>query len=382
MKIAIDSATLGSKFRDMGTYVYAQHLISEFRRLDGLSLGIEFCVFNCPGFANDANLLQPGGSLSLSSTKWLEHERLWKLGGASRAAAAVGADLLFVPTLSTAPVGKVPVVCTVHDVTPIMLPSHSAKVTLVQRALLWSLARFARAIITDSHCSKRDLIETYGLPEHRVSVVYLGYDKTIFNDAPADPELQSSLRQRLGIGESYILHHGVIQPRKNLKRLIEAYRMMLEKNRNLQADLVLAGPLGWHYAEVVAAAKSDQGGRGRVILTGVLADADLALLLKGAALAVVPSLYEGFCLPMVEAMASGTPTVAANTSCLPEVSGGVLEYFDPFSVEDMSDCMQRVLESEELRRALAREGRERARMFDWQRCAEETLNILKRETRG
>ena len=382
MKIAIDSATLGSKFRNMGTYVYAQNLISQFGRLDGQSQGVEFCVFSCPGFANDANLIQPGGGVSLSSTKWLAHERFWKLGGAGRAASALRADLLFVPTVSTAPVGKVPVVCTIHDVTPIMLPSHSARVTLVQRALLWSLARFAKAIITDSQVSKRDLIETYGLPEHRVSVVYLGYDKTIFNDVPADPELQSNLRRRLGIGESYILHHGVIQPRKNLKRLIEAYRMLLEKNRNLQHDLVLAGSLGWRYAEVVAAAKSDAGTRGRVILTGPVPDADLALLLKGATLAVVPSLYEGFCLPMVEAMACGIPTAVANASCLPEISGGVLEYFDPLSVEDMADCMQRVLESGELRKALSRKGRERARAFDWKRCADQTLDILKREAQG
>ncbi len=118
-----------------------------------------------------------------------------------------------------------------------------------------------------------------------------------------------------------------------------------------------------------------------MILTGALANTDLALLLKGAVLAVVPSLYEGFCLPMVEAMACGAPTVAANASCLPEVSGGVLEYFDPLSVEDMSDCMQRVLESEGLRKALSRKGRERARVFDWQRCAQETLDILKREGR-
>lgn len=381
MKIAIDSATLGSRFRNMGTYVYAQNLISQFRRVDGQSEGIEFCVFNCPGFANDANLLQPGGSVSLSGTKWLRHERLWKLGGASRAASGVGADLLFVPTVSTAPVGRVPVICTIHDVTPVMLPSHSAKVTLVQRSLLWALARFAKAIITDSQCSKRDLIETYGLPEYRISVVYLGYDRATFNDAAADPELQSSLRQRLGIGDSYIVHHGVVQPRKNLKRLIEAFRMMLDGNRNLHTDLVLAGPLGWHYADIIAAAKADTGSRGRVILTGALANTDLALLLKGAVLAVVPSLYEGFCLPMVEAMACGAPTVAANASCLPEVSGGVLEYFDPLSVEDMSDCMQRVLESEGLRKALSRKGRERARVFDWQRCAQETLDILKREGR-
>ena len=151
---------------------------------------------------------------------------------------------------------------------------------------------------------------------------------------------------------------------------------MLSRNRNLDLELVLAGPLGWECDEIVAAANGTDGGR--VILTGALDDPDVALLVKGASLAVIPSLYEGFCLPMVEAMACGTPTVVSNASCLPEVSGGVLKYFDPGSVEDMADCMEKTLEDRELLAELTREGKERAGFFDWQRCATQTLAILKR----
>ena len=103
-------------------------------------------------------------------------------------------------------------------------------------------------------------------------------------------------------------------------------------------------------------AAAERSSRGRVILTGMLDDADLALLIKGATLAVVPSLYEGFSLPMVEAMACGVPTIASNTSCLPEISGNVLAYFDPFSVEDMAACMQKVLRDSEFVRRLQRKG--------------------------
>src|SRR5258708_8756576 len=99
MKIAIDSAALGSKFRHMGIYVYAQNLLSQFRGMDGESPGIEFCVFNCPAFANDANLLQPGGSVSLSRSKWCRHDRLWTLPAASLPAAPASAHRLFLPTL-------------------------------------------------------------------------------------------------------------------------------------------------------------------------------------------------------------------------------------------------------------------------------------------
>lgn len=114
------------------------------------------------------------------------------------------------------------------------------------------------------------------------------------------------------------------------------------------------------------------------MLPGALVDTDLATLIKGASLVVVPSLYEGFCLPMVEAMASGAPTVAANASCLPEVSGGVLRYFDPASVEDMATCLEQVLEDEETRIELAQRGKSRARCFSWQRCAEETVAVLRK----
>jgi glycosyltransferase involved in cell wall biosynthesis len=174
------------------------------------------------------------------------------------------------------------------------------------------------------------------------------------------------------------LHHGTIQPRKNLRRLIEAYRLMLDRNQNLDLELVLAGPLGWGYEETIAAANNGGGTRGRVVLPGALSDTDLASLIKGASLVVVPSLYEGFCLPMVESMASGAPTVAANASCLPEVSGGVLRYFDPTSVEDIANCLEQVLENEETRMELAQKGKSRASCFSWQRCAEETLAVLRK----
>src|SRR6266436_4295110 len=136
-------------------------------------------------------------------------------------------------------------------------------------------------------------------------------------------ETLAVLRWRLGIERPYLLHHGTIQPRKNLKRLIEAYHLMLADYADLDFDLVLAGQQGWASDEIVNAA-TDSRGRGKVILAGVLGDSELSLLIKGASLAVVPSLYEGFSLPMVESMACGVPTIASRTSCLPEISGNVL----------------------------------------------------------
>jgi glycosyltransferase involved in cell wall biosynthesis len=351
-------------------------MITQFKKIARTSPEISFSLFAGRRDSNDAKLIEPEAGFELAQRDRVDHDRLWRLGGAGRAAASIHADVLFAPTASILPLGRVPVVCTIHDVTPVKMPSHSGSVSLWSRTLLWSSARLSRAVITDSEWSKKDLVSIYGLPECKVSVVYLGFDKSNFNAALPDPALLTSLFERLGIKKPYILHHGVIQPRKNLKRLIEAYRFMLSRNRNLDLELVLAGPLGWECDEIVAAANGTDGGR--VILTGALDDPDVALLVKGASLAVIPSLYEGFCLPMVEAMACGTPTVASNASCLPEVSGGVLKYFDPGSVEDMADCMEKTLEDRELLAELTRKGKERAGFFDWQRCATQTLAILQR----
>jgi alpha-1,3-rhamnosyl/mannosyltransferase len=115
-----------------------------------------------------------------------------------------------------------------------------------------------------------------------------------------------------------------------------------------------------------------------VIFTHALSDDDLAILVKGARLAVVPSLYEGFCLPMVEAMACGVPTIVANSSCLPEISGSLLRYFDPRSVDEMAVCIDQALEDETLRNELAAKGLRRASDFDWEQCARETMAVLGR----
>jgi alpha-1,3-rhamnosyl/mannosyltransferase len=248
----------------------------------------------------------------------------------------------------------------------------------MQRSFMWSAARFSRGIITASEHSKKDIVSTYKLSDSKVSVVYSSHNTAFFNQTAPEPERKKGLLNRLGINRAYVFHHGVIQPRKNLIRLMQAYRLMLSRNRNLELDLVLAGRLGWDYKEILAFAGDGANHPGRVVLTGALADSDLATLLKGSTLVVIPSLYEGFCFPMVEAMACGIPTIASNSSCLPEVSGGVLKYFDPLSVEEMAACMEEVLESEETRRGLVQRGKQRAACFSWRRCAEQTLEVLRR----
>ena len=376
MRIAIDSWTLASRFRCQGTYVYAQNLLHEFRKIARAGAGVRFALFASGRNGNDAINIAPEERFELRSSLLLDHDRLWRFGGAGFSAARSQADVIFVPTAATLPVGPVPAVCTIHDVTPITMPSHSRSVSAMQRVLMKGCARFSRAIITSSECSKQDIVALLGVPEEKVSVIHDGCDHALFNAMPAAPAAMAGLRLRLDLEKPYILHHGTIQPRKNLKRLIDAFRLVLARNRSLDCDLVLAGQMGWAGDEIIDAARDSSGNRGRVILSGVVSDADLVQLIKGAELAVVPSLYEGFSLPMVESMACGTPTVASRTSCLPEISGNILTYFDPLSIDDMATCMQSALTDSQMRERLREKGIERASKFTWERCAQETLDVL------
>ena len=376
MRIAVDSWTLASRFRCQGTYVYTQNLLREFKRLARQDPSVSFSLFASGRNGNDAIHIAPEERFELCSSALLDHDRLWRFGGAGLSASRSHADMMFIPTAATLPVGRVPAVCTIHDVTPITMPSHSAKVSAIQRFLLRGCARLSRMIITSSECSKRDIVALLGVPEEKVAVVHDGCDQSLFNADPADMETLAALRWRLGIEKPYLLHHGTIQPRKNLKRLIQACHLMLA-DTDLNFDLVLAGQQGWASDEIVNAVTRSRG-RGKVILAGVLGDSDLALLIKGASLAVVPSLYEGFSLPMVESIACGVPTIASRTSCLPEISGNALTYFDPLSIEDMASCMHAVLCNSELSSSLRQKGIDRARDFTWERCARETLNVLKK----
>ncbi len=317
-------------------------------------------------------------------SRLMQFDRLWRYGGATAAAFLDGADIMLNPNGASLPINTLlPTVTTIHDLTPMVMPCFPRRTAFFLKFLLQHSAKSSAAIITVSENSRQDLIRICGVRESKVHVVYEGYDQNLFNAVPSDPALLRQLLDRFGINRPYILHHGAIQPRKNLVRLIAAYRRMFAGNPQLDFDLVLAGPIAWQPEETVNAAQADRAGKGnvKVILTGALNDRDLSLLVRGAVLEVIPSLYEGFCLPMVEAMACGTPTIAANTSCLPEISGGVLRYFDPTSIEDIAAMMQTVLQSRHLQAELAGRGRERVQKFDWDLCAEQTLAVVEQVAR-
>ena len=373
--IAFDTWVLADRFRYYGICIYAWRMVAAFQDLAALRGDVIIHPFVATGNSNGVSKFQASSGFEPKRSSLLNHNRLWRCGGVTAAALRHKADVIFCPHSQIVPLGIVPVVTTVHDVTPITSPSQTNYMNSLLRSFLWISAKFSHNLLTNSECSKRDLVEIYKLPPEKVQVIYHAYSRDAFNPLPADPAEQKPLLERHGIRTPYILHHGAVQPRKNLERLIRAYRLLLERRRDLDLQLVLAGPLGWQYEPILRAAQESDH-RGEVIFTGALPEPELAMLVKGAAISVMPSLYEGFCVPMVEAMACGVPTIASNSSCLPEVSGGLLRYFNPLSVEDMAGTMEQVVDDSALRDELIRNGLKRAAEFSWERCARETFDFL------
>jgi glycosyltransferase involved in cell wall biosynthesis len=376
MKVAVDTMFLRQTYEHTGTAVYLKNLLNECLRIcETNPLDMEF-----HGFIGPQDTWNKNGPVSpywrVHKARILGRRRIWTLGGMALSTASVRPDLVFLPTgQHCMPTSLAPIVTTILDAIPRRIPSLVGRGSTRLHMMTWLNAKLATKIITISSWSKRDLIEVYGLNPGDVEVTYLGYDKQQYNEAPADVSASAALLERLGIRRPFILHHGMVQLRKNVHRLIQAWDRFRERHKGFDAQLVLAGPMGFGHEEILNIREASPN-RDQIILTGPLPGSELATLLKSAFLCVIPSLYEGFCLPMVEAMACGVPTVASNSSCIPEVSGGVLEYFDPLSVEQMAETMIRVFEDSELRENLRRKGARRAAEFSWQRCAQETLRVF------
>jgi glycosyltransferase involved in cell wall biosynthesis len=291
-------------------------------------------------------------------------------------------DVLFVPSHVLPLLHPRQSVVTVHDLGHRYCPG--AHTGLQRWYLEWSAryhVRTAAHLVADSLATKEDLVRLYGAEPARVTVVHLGIDPAL---RPVhDSRKLAAVLQKYGVTAPYVLYVGTLQPRKNLVRLIEAWEQITRWAGKLHDDwrsalqLVLAGKRGWLYGEILERAETLRIEE-RVVLPGYVDKADLATLYSGASLFVMPSLYEGFCMPVLEAMACGTPVVCSNLSSLPEVAGDAALLFDPRDIDSMTAAIQRALGDKDLRRSMVESGFERAKAFTWTRCAQQVLAVLER----
>ncbi len=262
-------------------------------------------------------------------------------------------------------------VFTLHDLIFQFFPEYH--LPLNRWYLATALPHFLRradAIIAVSESTKRDAITTYQVPPEKITVIYEGVNPAL--KPVDDPKIISDARARYAKNRRFILFLSTIEPRKNLIRLIDALRAL--HLRGFNHRLLVAGRKGWLYQDVFAHLKQT-GMEGRVDFLGYVPDADLPALMAASDAFVFPSLYEGFGLGPLEAMACGAPVVASNTSSMPEILGDAALYVNPSDTADIAIGIERVLTNRELREELRAKGIAQAAKFSWTRAAEETLKV-------
>jgi glycosyltransferase involved in cell wall biosynthesis len=265
-------------------------------------------------------------------------------------------------------------VVTIHDLGYRFFPSaHGARRRLELDLTTRFSCRAARRIIAPSQATRRDLEREYGIAGERIRVIAHGVDEEM--RPVRDPARLAEVRARYGIRSDYLLYLGTLQPRKNVGRLVDAFlRCRQRAGRDL--TLVLAGQPGW-LLQAVDAHVAGAEARGAVVRPGYVAREDLPALYSGALAFVFPSLYEGFGLPVLEAMACGAPVLASSTSSLPEVVGDAGMLVSPLDTGALAAALERLVADADLRSDLAERGLARARQFTWERCGRRTLDVIR-----
>lgn len=273
----------------------------------------------------------------------------------------------------------VPSVGTVHDFSQLHVPQKydAARMFYIMRVLPGMMRRLTR-VISVSESTRRDLESFARVPAERIRVIYNGADLKRFAPRPPD-EARAELPAELHIPERYVLYLARLEhPGKNHVRLLEAFAA-LKRSTDLPHKLVLVGGR-WNGAEIIHARVAELGLSDLVVFPGFVPNEALPALYAAADAFAFPSLFEGFGIPVLEAMASGTPVCAANTSSIPEVIGDAGLLFDPLDVPAMTDCLSRLLRDQPLRQRLIAAGIERAAGFTWDAAAKATLEELEAAT--
>lgn len=265
-------------------------------------------------------------------------------------------------------------VVTVHDMSLKLYPEcHPMRRRLINRPLSTLALNVADAVVTVSQSARRDLLTFHNLPEDRVSVMHeaAGPAFTVIDDKVR----RGRVRMRYALPERFILYVGAIEPRKNLPRLVEAFARA--RRQGMELELVCVGPYGWSSRDLYEHVDR-LGLRDTVHFTGYVPAEDLPVIYNVAEFFVFPSIYEGFGLPVVEAMACGTPVITSCTSSLDEIAAGAALTVDPYEVDALSAAIVKLASDEALRRELSQLGVRRAREFSWSRAAKEMLALYGR----
>jgi glycosyltransferase involved in cell wall biosynthesis len=266
-------------------------------------------------------------------------------------------------------------VVTIHDVIPLVLPwAFPRRHRWVLTAALARVRRQADVVIVPSAAAAEDVVRYLNIARQRITVIPMGCDARFKPGMNATRTAQ--LRRRYALPERYVLFVGTLEPRKNIGLLLQAFSRLLAERPQDDVQLVVAGGQGWGDGGATATMEALDI-RPRVIFTGFVEDDDLPDLYRGAQMFVYPSLYEGFGLPVVEAMACGTPVITSNRASLPEVAGDAALLIDPTRPDDLAAAMSALMSNAALHDELRRKGLARAEEFTWEAVARKTVEVYR-----
>lgn len=266
-----------------------------------------------------------------------------------------------------------PVVCSIHDICfEHYRDIFTMKEYIRQKLLIPYSAKHSKNIIVCSEYSKKDISKRYHVPEERIAVAYCAVNKD-YRKLSEDEVDSNNLRKHFGIKKDFILSVGNLQPRKNLVRLIKAYQI-LKKNEEIDEQLVIVGKKAWMFNDILKEALNNSTD---IIFTDYVSESDLIRLYNDAKIFVYPSFFEGFGMPPLEAIACGTPVAVSDKTSLPEVVGEAGVYFNPFSVDEISESIKRLIEDKSLRQRLIALGYKQVKKFDWRKSAMIVMKVYK-----
>ncbi len=383
MRIGINAFYLGAVTTGSGQYI--NHLIRRLTRLEDEN---EYVLVHASRFTLQASgdsqrvscTLQPVptpfDSISEDLAKlWFEQVAFPRL------CRRQGLEIAHVPYFASPLFPSIPTVVTVHDLIPMLLPAYRGSVLVrLYTRLVAAAARKADMVLTDSQASQQDIVRLLGIPAERVCVIYLAVDD-IYRPV-LDEHRLTETRRKYGLPENYLLYLGGFDRRKNVPTLLKAFAQLAKDSgfeiRDSEIFLVIAGRLpekGSSFFPDPRPIVQRLGIGGQVVFTGWVPEEDKPALYSGARALVFPSLYEGFGLPPLEALACGTPVIASNRGSLPEIvgDGGVL--VEPDDVEGLAAAMEKLLADDDLRTNLRQKGLAHAARFSWEKTARETLAV-------
>lgn len=363
MRIAIDIR----KLHDFGIGTYVRNLVRHLARIDHETEYVLLC-----GRADCAVVRELGANfrpVAENSPAYSLAEQLHVPISLLRE----GIDLFHSPHYVLPPLTPCRSIVTIHDCIHLMFPQYlpNRLAYVYARATMWMAAKRADRILTVSNASKRDILRFFDVPESKIAVIPNAIDER-FGEAPPDTEVVR-VRERYQLDAQFVLYAGNIKPHKNVERLIDALHRLHQDGFAELRLLVIGDEITRHAA--LRRAVHRYGLHKFVRFHGFVPDQTLAVLYRLAAAFVFPSLYEGFGLPPLEAMASGTPVVTSNVSSLPEVVGDAAVLVDPYDAASIADGIRRVLTDEALRRELTARGLERARQYSWERSVRRIREI-------